>query len=162
MNVTYYELSNYNGGLLIAKTFELDNMTAEEHSEERSDWLKELTERTGELCEEWIIADTDEVPDRYVGEWGIDPEFWEYKEKADSIDPEVLEAGVELGLPLGEIADKYHGRFESEEALAEAYLEGSMDALPAYVQQYFDYAAYGRDLVLNSLYEQDGHYFWNH
>jgi len=157
--VHYWELSNYNGGVLLGKWFDLEGVTKSEHSAEREEWLEALTEQTGELCEEWILGDVDGVPDAYVGEWSIDDAFFEMQEFMTSthLDAEVVTAGVSLGIPLENIEDAYHGHYENETELAEEYAESCLE-IPESIERYFDYEALGRDLAYD-LSEEGGHYF---
>lgn len=162
-NVTYYELSNYNNGTLLSRTFDLsEGTTKESHYDELNEWLAELTEQTGELCEEWIIADIEGVPSSMYSEWSVDDEFFEFIEFVSDthLDLEVVEAAMELGIPLDAIEDAYYGQYDSEEELAEEYVEstGMLDSMPENLRFYFDMAAFGQDLAMDFL-EHNGHYF---
>lgn len=161
-SITYYELSNYNSGSLIAKTFELDGLTYEEHLQEITDWMEELTEKTGELCEEWIVCDYEDVPSRFVGEWSIDAEFFDYMEalEASYYDAEVFEAAAELGIAADKVDDAYYGTFDSDEEMAEEYCDstGMLSEIPENLRCYFDMASFGRDLAMDFI-EFNGHYF---
>lgn len=159
-NVTYYELGNYNGGRLIAKTFELERTTHESHMEELQEWLEELTESTGEPCEEWIIADVEDVPSEYRSEWSIDEGFWDFMDACEEHDADIVKAASELGIPLDKIEDAYYGCFESDTELAEEYVEstGTLDEVPESIKNYFDFESCGRDLAYYFL-EFNGHYF---
>ena len=44
--VHYWELSNYNNGVLVGRWFDLDNVTESEHQDEVQEWLDELSEET--------------------------------------------------------------------------------------------------------------------
>ncbi|WP_419810817.1 antirestriction protein ArdA [Bacterioplanoides sp.] len=151
--VHYWELSNYNNGNLIGKWFDLEGITAEEHAEQRTEWLKEIhADKEEELreayvkavgiaakrstyeelehhrayvYEEWILGDVEDVPDEFHGEYGIDDAFFEYQEalEATSMDKEAFDAGVALGIPLDEIKDAYFGEFTSDEALGDHLLD---------------------------------------
>ena len=164
MNITYHELSNYNNGILITKSFDLDGLTHDEHLSEINDWLEQVSEQTGEKCDEWIVCDFEEIPKDFVDEYSLDKAFFDYLEalESNSIGREAFEAGIALGLPLDEINDSYHGEFESDEALGEDALEScDWDGMPDNLRLYFDVAHYGRDLALNSFSEYNGHYFHN-
>lgn len=76
--IHYWELSNYNNGRLIGKWFELDGLTHNEHRIDIKEWLNGLTEKTGELCEEYIVGDSEGIPDKYVGEYSIDSDYFDY------------------------------------------------------------------------------------
>ena len=69
-NITYYSLSDYVGSTLISKTFQLDEVDHDEHLQQISDWLKSITKlkNDGEIREEWIVCDSEDIPTNYVGE----------------------------------------------------------------------------------------------
>jgi antirestriction protein len=166
MNITFYSLSDYNDGKLIAKTFEIsDYATYNEFDEARTEWLDDLTERMndGELREEYIVADYEDIPDKYVGEWTLDAELWDFLEALDEVnDIDVLKAGVELGIELDKISERYAGHFESDEDLAYDHIEstGMLSEVPDSIKNYFNYVAFGRDLAYDYA-EHDGYYFYN-
>jgi antirestriction protein len=165
MNITFYSLSDYNNGTLISKTFEIDDYeTYEEFDQARTAWLDELTEALddGELREEYIVADSDEIPDEYVGEWTLSAELWDFLDVVNSgLDVEVVKAGVDYGIPLDKIEDAYFGEFENDEELARECLENSglLEDVPATIANYFDYEAYGRDLSHD--FSQSGNYYFH-
>lgn len=160
--IHYWELSNYNGGNLIGKWFDLEDVTEAEHSQERAEWLEELTNSTGELCEEWIVGDVEDVPSEYVSEWSISSEFFELEEavQTSGLDRAVFLAGISLGIPISSIEDAYYGEYRSDTELAEAYIDstGMLSDVPDSIANYFDYEAFGRDLAMDFS-ESNGHYF---
>jgi antirestriction protein len=163
-NITYHSLHDYVGGQCITKTFELDGSTHEEHLTEISQWLTAVTKnkKDGELREEWIVCDYDDVPSNYVGEYSIDPAFFELMEAIDNshYDAEVFNAGIALGLSLSDIENNYHGYFSNYVELAEMYVESGCIEIPEHLEAYFNYESYGRDLSYDFS-EFDGHYFFN-
>ena len=160
-NITYHSLSDYVGGSCITKTFQLDDVTHSEHLTEISDWLTSITERLndGELREEWIVCDYEDVPSNFVGEYSIDASFFDLMEAIDNshLDAEVFYAGVALGFNLDQIEDYYFGYYESDRELGECFADCTLD-IPEEIERYFDYDAYGRDLSY-SFSEHGGHYF---
>lgn len=161
--IHYWELSNYNNGRLIGKWFELDGLTHNEHRIDIKEWLNGLTEKTGELCEEYIVGDSEGIPDKYVGEYSIDSDYFDYVSILEStnLDPEVFEAGIELGIDPEYIREYYYGHFNSIADFAENYLEctGGLDGVPDHLINHIDFESYGRELLDNCASEQDGHYF---
>ena len=160
-NITYHSLSDYIGGSCITKTFELDNVTHSEHLTAISEWLTSITARLndGELREEWIVCDYEDVPSDFVGEYSIDASFFDLMEAIDNsdLDAEVFYAGVALGFHLDQIEDHYFGYYESNRELGECFADCTLN-IPEEIQGYFDYDAYGRDLSY-SFSEYYGHYF---
>lgn len=162
-HITFYSLSDYNNAQLIDHTINLDLIDSyDEFMEEISDWLADLTESMddGELREEYIVADYEDIPSEYVGEWSLDREYFDFKKVADELGYEVVKAGVDLGIPLESIEDAYLGEYESMEDYAEEYIDstGMLSEVPESLRYYFDTAAFARDLSMD-VNEQDGHFF---
>ena len=63
-----------------------------------------------------------------------------------------------------QLLDIYYGSFDSwdvAEQLALDYADNSclLDEIPEHLQGYFDFESYGKDLLLNSYVEENGHVF---
>lgn len=166
--ITYHSLSDYVGGTCISKTFEVGHGTTHaEHLGEIKEWLDSITNALGdgELREEWIVCDFENIPSRYVGEYSIDAEWFDYVEAREMshLDSEAFDAGVALGLQLDNISDNYIGHFNCTTDLAHDYVDGTgmLDDIPSPICLYFNYESFGRDLALDYS-EFNGHYFWNH
>tara|TARA_R100001440_G_scaffold12830_1_gene22622 strand:- start:211 stop:714 length:504 start_codon:yes stop_codon:yes gene_type:complete len=165
-NITYYSLSDYVGSTLISKTFQLDEVDHDEHLQQISDWLKSITKlkNDGEIREEWIVCDSEDIPTNYVGEYQLNPEFFEYRDVLNRsyLDKEIFEAGLNNGLTLEDIEENYLGYFRDPKELGEHFVHelGAID-IPEHLANYFDYESYGYDQSINNLSECDGHYFWN-
>lgn len=144
---------------------DLDNLSDEEKVKrlrklDSIKWDIEHLQHVG--YEEVILGDVEEVPDRFVGEWSIDEEFFELQEAIENshLDAEVFEAGIECGIPIDKIEDAYYGYFESDEALADEYIDsGCMGDIPEYLENYIDTERLGRDLAMDFI-EFNGHYFY--
>ena len=166
--ITYHSLSDYVGGTCISKTFEVGHGTTHaEHLGEITEWLDGITEALGdgELREEWIVCDFENIPSRYVGEYSIDAEWFDYVEarEVSHLDSEAFEAGMALGLQIDNISDAYVGHFDSNTDFAYDYVEntGMFDGVPESICMYFDYESFGRDLAFDFS-EFNGHYFHNY
>jgi antirestriction protein len=151
--VHYWELSNYNSGRLVGRWFDISTCSQEEHQEEINEWLHDLTIVTGELCEEWIVGDTEGVESQYVGEWSIGDGHFDMIEFMQNthLEAEVIAAGLALGFELDSIEENYYGSFKSEEDLAYEHIDstGMLSEVPDSIRNYFDYAAFGRDLAMD-------------
>lgn len=161
--IIFYSLSDYNNGVLHSKEFDLtDYDSYDDFSEARSEWLAELSEQLddGEVREEFIVADYEDIPREYVGEWDVSRDLWDYLEALDNVDKEILEAGIALDIPLDKIDEAYYGSFDSDEDLAYDYVEstGMFANVPETVQTYFDYERFGHDLSMDYL-QYGTHYF---
>jgi antirestriction protein len=176
--VHYWELSNYNSGRLIGKWFELDGVSKEDHLQELTDWLEELTASTGELCEEWILGDVDDVPDSMHWEYGICDAFFEAQEKADETGKpvEALIAGAACGFTLDDAAEKYAGQLSDagnykdlkdwcQECSPESDSINELlqsDEIPECIRLHFDWDSWSRELEVNDYCESDGYVFRNY
>lgn len=160
-NITYHSLSDYVGGSCITKTFDLDGVTYADHLTAISDWLESITARLndGELREEWIVCDYDNIPSEFVDEYSIDKSFFDLMISIDDsyLDADVFYAGVALGFNLDQIEDHYYGYFASNRELGEHLAEACLN-IPENIERYFNYDAYGRDCSYDFS-DYDGHYF---
>lgn len=159
-NITFYELGHYVGGQLISKTFELSDQ--ETFNTERQEWLDELTEQTGTLCEEWIVCDYEDIPARFVSEYDLSIDFWEYQEAVnEGLDAVAIEAFINYygSWDKEKFEEAYQGEWDNDEAFAQQILEdcGSIPAdLPAYI--HIDWTSTARDIMYDYHTESD-HYF---
>ncbi len=115
---------------------------------------------------ELMFQDHEGVPSCFITECSIDENFWDYMEC--NADDGAKEAYCEVfGEWNGEesFRDKYIGEFDSREELAADYIDGTgmLSDMPEQLQYYFDYDAYGRDMILGGdVKEENGHYFNNY
>lgn len=149
--VHYWALNFYNAGKLVGRWFSLDDISAEDHRAEISEWLEELTEQSGVLCEEYIVGDAEGVPSKYVGEYSIGGGAFEYLEHRSNsaLDQDVFDAiADELEINPESIDACHIGEYDKLEDYAAEHIEnqGVLDALPADLRGYFDYEKYARDL----------------
>lgn len=112
--------------------------------------------------EEWIVYDYEYIPSRYVGEYDLDSEYFEYKEALDNsrLGTKVFEAGTYLGIPLDKIESAYQGEHSNDEDFAESYVDetGMLEVVPENIAIYFDYVRYSIDLMMDFA-EHKGYYF---
>ncbi len=166
--ITFYELSAYNDGRLVPKTFDLDDYAdQEDFAAARAKWLEELTEKTGHLCEEWIVADFEGVPREYVGEWDLSADFWTWREAftESRLPLEVFEAGAALGISPENISEAYVGTFDrpADFALELEAERGTFDSQDADLQRllsYVDWDWMGRDLTGGGGYGEENHHYF--
>ena len=162
--ITFYSLSDYNNGLLISREFDLTQFAnLDDLHEAISEWLADVTSnmmQDDEIREEWIVADAEDVPSRYLGTYDLDPEFFEFLEVCNALDSSIVMAGVDAGIPLDSIEEAYRGHYESDTELAYNFVDetGMLDNMPETIKCYFDFEAFGRDLAMDYV-ESDGHYF---
>ena len=162
-NITLYELGNYNGGNLVAHTFELDTLSSyEEWLGAVHRWLMQLTEKLGQLCEEWIVADAEGVPGQFVGEYHLDPSYWTYREAVDSsyLDETVFIAAAELDIPTEMVDELYQGEYSNDEDFAYSMAEdlGVLDDGAQWPHSCIDWEHASRELMYDYG-SSAGHYF---
>jgi antirestriction protein len=162
-SITLYELGNYNGGRLVPHTFDLDEVrTYDDWLTAVSNWLWQLTRELGTLCEEWIVADAEDVPNQFVGEYFVDAAYWQYREAVESsyLDEAVFMAAVKLDIPAEMVEELYQGEYECDRDFAYSLAE-DLGLLQEEVQWPYtcvdwDHAA--RELMYDYG-AHDGHYF---
>ena len=170
-SITLYELSQYNNGILRPFMIDLDPLSSrdgylEAIDEALTDMMDEDESRLGyrPLYEEWIVADYDDIPQGYVGEYDLKDDYWELKEAMDAnphIPEAVFFAGLSLDIPPASIPEAYQGYFRTDEDFAADLAEscGYLDDMPENLRYYFDYEKFARDLMIDSFMEDSGHYF---
>lgn len=115
---------------------------------------------------EFMFQDWEEIPDRFISECHIDPEFWDYMEYDDRCNGAAKEAYCACfgDWDKEKFEERYHGEFDSWEAMAEEFVEetGMLSEIPENLRYYFDFNAYARDMRLGGdMCEDNGHFFWN-
>ena len=170
-NITLYELSQYNNGILRPFVIGLDRISSrEEYLEAIQEELNSMIDMDEDsdgnrpLYEEWIVAGFYDVPHSYVGEYDLRDDYWEYKaarEAAPWLEEDVFAAGAELDIPPASISDAYQGYFQSDEDFAAELAEsmGLLDGMPENLRYYFDYEKFARDLMISDYMEENGYYF---
>ena len=172
------ELSNYNNGTLVYKWFDLEDFTtAEEYNEAVYNWLETCPTVSGYPCEEWNIADYEDVPSEFVGDYSFDAEsFYAYKDLADQLEDGALSAYIDCFGSLPKDIDEFNDRFfmqteEKNDNWHGFYIEiagylidetGVLNEVPEIIASYFDYEKYGRDVYMNDMTSSNGFVFWNH
>jgi antirestriction protein len=78
----------------------------------------------------------------------------------DDYSEEVLEAALECGISISDVAEAYQGEHKSDADFVEQLLEdcGDLPKLPHYV--YIDWERTARDVMMDYC-EHNGHYFRN-
>lgn len=167
--ITLYSLSDYNAGLLIPKTFDLDDCLDHEHYLlEIQQWLEEVSEAQadGETREEWIVCDYEDIPSRFVGEYDLDSKYWIFKELLDQthVPAEAIEVWINQGYDLDQdaIEECYQGEHDNDEDFVQGLLEDCGDIpkdIPFYIAIDWEVTACN---VMQDYFTDDGHYFRIH
>jgi len=162
-SITLYELGHYNQGRLMARTFDLKyTHTYHDWISSVSAWMSQLTRDMGTLCEEWMVADTDDIPAEFVGSYSIDVGYWAYRAAVDAsyLDKEVFDAAVALSIPLEMVEAVYQGEYEGDVEFAYSLAEdlGLLQDAVRWPYTSIDWEFATRDLMYDYA-EQNGHYF---
>ena len=161
--------AKYNEGNLQGEWIDLTHLSYE-------DFCNKITNlHTDEEDPEFMFQDLDIEIDclkNLVYESGIDEEFWELKEQINNLSDSEIEAFdifVNYGHPadIEKFRDAYRGfsdSFNIERDFGQEIAEemGYISEMPEAIRYYFDAEAFGRDLLANDFWEQDGHIFYNY
>ena len=175
--ICFNELSNYNHGKLVFKWFNLDLMSsAEEFYNSFYQWLHGIKDPcTGQPCEEVNIADAEEIPEIFYGNYSFNADkFFQYRELADEVGEDKLNAYLDIFGELPDDADAINERyfdfidyntddttgFYIEVGYMVAEYTGIDSELPEYIKNYFNYESYGRDAYIDNLRLSNKHLFW--
>lgn len=150
----------YNEGSVFGKWLTLGDYS---DKEEFYDACKEL--HSDEEDAEYMFQDWEYIPKGLVSESWISETVFELIEQADKI--EEFDAFMafldftsysledeDLGYLLSKFKDCYHGKYDSEEAYAEQYVDNCYE-LPDFVQGYFDYEKFANTLFMTDYYFDD-------
>ena len=160
--------AKYNEGSIAGQWIDLTDLSKKEFH----NICKDL--HSDEEDPEYMFQDTDtnnEVLRNMISECGIDKDFWELKEKMKYFDEQRLEAFI---IYVNNTKDTDIDTFEdsffcylNEYNINEAFgnymmdITGEISEIPKHLQYYFDFESYGRDLLINDYWEQDGYIFIN-
>ena len=161
--------SKYNQGSLFGAWIDLTDLTEEEFNQKCIELHKD------EQDPEFMFQDFDIEFDslrNLVSESGIDSDFWELKDNFNEVKDYCLEAFdifISNGHPAdaNKFKDAYRGHcneYNIEQAFGEQIADemGYIQEIPEHLRYYFDFEAFGRDLLMTDFWEQDGHIFYNH
>ena len=150
--ISFHALAAYNNGTCVTKGFDLgDYSDYSDFAESRSVWLAEVGE------EEWIVADYEGVPNQYVSEYDLDPEYWDFCKVVEDMggDEDLVIAGLACDVPLDRIEEAYRGKYPSMEDFAydEIYELYGLDKLPGIISCHIDWEGVACDLSMDVNFE---------
>lgn len=112
--------------------------------------------------EEWIIADYEGIPAKYIGTYNLDGEYFYYKKMLEDseMDSDAFDAGVACSIDLDKIADAYQGNYSSDEdfAIECAAVMGFFDEVAVWPETCIDWKQTAYELMFDYVAE-NGHYF---
>lgn len=150
----------YNEGSLFGQWLTLSDYS---NSEEFYEACKEL--HSDEEDAEYMSQDWEYIPKDLISESWISETIFELIEQADSIkDFDAFMAFLdftsysledeELGYLKSKFDDCYQGKFDTEEAFAEHFVENCYE-LPEFARGYFDYEKFANTLFMTDYYFDD-------
>lgn len=153
---TYHK---YNCGSIAGKWIDLDDYP---DSTEFYDACREI--HRDEPDPEIMFQDFEGFPESFYSESSIDDDVFEWIELDDD-QKDIVEAyrdNIDSEATFETALDKFCGRYDDAEDYAYEYVEstGMFSDVPETIQSYFDYKAFGRDLVTNmSFVEHNGEFY---
>lgn len=150
----------YNEGSLFGKWLTLSDYS------DKEEFYKACSElHSDEEDAEYMFQDWEGIPKGLISESWISESVFELIQQADHIkDFDTFIAFLDvsgyslededLGYLLSKYKDCYAGKYDSEEAYAESYIEQCYD-LSDFMQTYFDYEKFAKDLFMGDYYFDD-------
>ena len=152
--------AKYNNGSIQGEWLDLDDYN------DKDDFIEACLElHDDEEDPELMFQDWENIPDAFISESSIDPDFWEYMNSDHDEDAKAAYLACFGEWDESDFEERYRGQYDSFTDLAEQLLDetGELEAIPKRLRYYFDYESYGRDLELGGDFcEHGGHYFWNY
>ncbi len=161
-------LSDYNAAILHGIWVDIDeNTTTNEIEEQVQEMLAQspYTKKYGEIAEEWAIHDY-ELPFE-IGEYeafdAIITQTQFYITHGEAWAAYVYLVGEKYANEK-DFNNNYIDYWGSLEEFAYDYVNecALLDGVPEYLQSYFDYEKWGRDMLIGDVMEHKGHYFYRH
>lgn len=159
--------AKYNAGSLFGKWFNLSDFT---DKDEFMEACKEL--HKDEEDPEFMFQDREYIPEELVSESWISEIFFELRDKVEEMDSTMQDAfsvwldyesrdlsKVDADDLVKKFNDEYIGQYDEEEDYAREVIEQCYE-LSDFVLNYFDYAAYARDLFNGSYKFLDSFVFY--
>jgi antirestriction protein len=147
----------YNSGSIAGKWLDLEDYA------DKDNFLKACAElHKGEHDPEFMFQDYEGIPEGMISESHVDEELWDWI-GLDDDDRELLKVYKSLGISddatIENARDAFYGKYKDEEDFAYEYVEstGMLHDVPDSLKNYFDYEAFGRDLLMDfSTTEHEG------
>jgi antirestriction protein len=147
----------YNSGSIEGKWLDLEDYS------DKDEFLEACAElHKDEHDPEFMFQDYKNIPEGMISESHIESETWDWL-NLDDDDKELLAVYKSLGFggdeSIKSARDAFYGRYDDEEDFAYQYVEdtGMLHDVPDNVKNYFDYEAFGRDLLMDfSTVEHNG------
>ena len=141
--------AKYNHGNLDGKWVDLDDFS---DYDEFIEYCREEI-HPDEQEPELMFQDYENFPEKYYNESHLDPELWEYFEKIQDYDKDIVDAVINEGYSLDHVDDViFYDDCYTRSDFAARLIEdtGGIEELGRdTLENYFDYDSYGRDLEID-------------
>jgi antirestriction protein len=111
---------------------------------------------------ELMFQDYENFPRKYYSECGGITELYEYINflKETHLNQDIVDAGIDLDIPLDKIEDAYQGTYDNDEQFAEQYADdcGLVPESLSWPMYYIDWQLAARDLM-QGFNSENNHYF---
>lgn len=176
IRICIQSLSHYNNGSL---HFEWLNVSDYSSLEELNEKIQELlkkwdkAEPLGEPSEEYMMMDSEGLPDWLQSEYPDYQDIFDYVELCEEYGQDVIDGFYHCFGQCDDIREaiesSYQGAYKSEEDYCWEFLEstGVFDGISEPLRFYFDIEKYAYDVFINECSSYEGtdgktHVFWNH
>ena len=156
----------YNAGSLFGKWFDLSDFA------DKDEFMEACAELHKDESEpEFMFQDWENIPEELIGESWLSEKFFDLRDKVEDMDATTQEAfsnwldyesrdlsKADADDLVSKFNDEYIGKYDEEEDYAREVIEQCYD-LPEFAINYFDYAAFARDLFCDGYKFLDGFVF---
>lgn len=156
----------YNAGSLFGKWFDLSDFA------DKDEFMEACAELHKDESEpEFMFQDWENIPEELISESWLSEKFFDLRDKVEDMDATTQEAfsnwldyenrdlsKVDADDLVSKFNDEYIGKYDEEEDYAREVIEQCYD-LPEFAINYFDYAAFARDLFCGGYKFLDGFVF---
>lgn len=147
----------YNSGSLYGAWLDLADYSGKE---EFYDACAEL--HKGEHDPEYMFQDWEGIPERFISESGLSPDYWEYRDMVEDsyLDADVWEAAEDAEIAPNDVEEAYSGRYSTDEDFAYDMAEqlGELNESAGWPHSCIDWERAARDLMWDYT-ESNHHYF---
>ena len=156
----------YNAGSIAGAWLDLNDYT------DADEFYAACQELHGPGEHEFMFQDWEDIPDGLISESHLSPGVWEYLSLSDE-DQEMFQAFIETFGPqsaddtlqdtLQQAQEACAGKADNFQDFAEQFVDdvGMLAGIPESVANYFDYAAFARDLAQDYIRDDSSGYVFN-
>ena len=110
---------------------------------------------------ELMFQDWESIPECFINESGVDDAFWEYM--AHDAGDDAKEAYIDAigSWDAERFEEAFQGEYDNELAFTYQLVDdcGTLEGMPEFLQRYFDYESFSRDLFISDYTYSNGYVF---